>query len=310
MATATPTPRGYLSLRLANLSLTQHGGLAAMTAFALVCSAAVLLPVPAPALRRVRPSAMLPRTSPVMVEGLVDRPIRYAVLVDAENTQHSRMELVMEELAKYGTTSIRFVYGDFTKQSLRAWRSIALDLSFRSVNAFSFTSGKGSSDAAMIIDAMDILHTNEAVDGFVLVSSDSDFTGLAQRLRQAGKNVLGVGKQGTPKPFVTACDRFIYVENLGDTPEGQVQRTQSKRPLDAETLRLLREVIADCSDDDGWAELSEVGAMLSQRKADFDTRSFGFKKLSKLLISGKQKELFVVQAIRDSKKVRHKGGVE
>ena len=144
-----------------------------MTAFALVCSAAVLLPVPAPALRRVRPGAMLQRTSPVMVEGLVDRPIRYAVLVDAENTQHSRMELVMEELAKYGTTSIRFVYGDFTKQSLRAWRSIALDLSFRSVNAFSFTSGKGSSDAAMIIDAMDILHTNEAVDGFVLVSSDS-----------------------------------------------------------------------------------------------------------------------------------------
>ena len=163
---------GDTDLLLANLSLTQHGGLAAMTAFALVCSAAVLLPVPAQALRRVRPGAMLPRTSPVMVEGLVDRPIRYAVLVDAENTQHSRMELVMEELAKYGTTSIRFVYGDFTKQSLRAWRSIALDLSFRSVNAFSFTSGKGSSDAAMIIDAMDILHTNEAVDGFVLVSSD------------------------------------------------------------------------------------------------------------------------------------------
>ena len=100
-----------LSLSLAKLSLTQHGGLAAMTAFALVCSAAVLLPVPAPALRRVRPGAMLQRTSPVMVEGLVDRPIRYAVLVDAENTQHSRMELVMEELAKYGTTSIRFVYG-------------------------------------------------------------------------------------------------------------------------------------------------------------------------------------------------------
>ena len=216
----------------------------------------------------------------------------------------------MEELAKYGTTSIRFVYGDFTKPSLRAWRSIALDLSFRSVNAFSFTSGKGSSDAAMIIDAMDILHTNEAVDGFVLVSSDSDFTGLAQRLRQAGKNVLGVGKQGTPKPFVTACDRFIYVENLGDTPEGQVQKMQSKRPLDAETLRLLREVVADCSDDDGWAELSEVGGMLSQRKADFDTRSFGFKKLSKLLISGKQKELFEVQAIQDSKKVRQRGDAE
>lgn len=286
-----------------------------MTAFgfaAVCCSATFLLP--APALRRSALLRPTPRRSwpSIMVERLVERrPIRYAVLVDAENTQHSRMELVMEELAKYGATSIRFVYGDFTKQSLRAWRSIALDLSFRSVNAFSFTSGKGSSDAAMIIDAMDILHTNEAVDGFVLVSSDSDFTGLAQRLRQAGKNVLGVGKQGTPKPFVTACDRFIYVENLGDTPEGQVQRTQSsKRPLDVETLRLLREVIADCSDDDGWAELSDVGGMLSQRKADFDTRSFGFKKLSKLLISGKQKELFEVQAIQDSKKVRQKGAAE
>lgn len=130
-----------------------------------------------------------------------------------------------------------------------------------------------------------------------------------QRLRQAGKNVLGVGKQGTPKPFVTACDRFIYLENLGDAPE-QAQRSSKKRPLDKETLRLLREVVTDCSNDDGWAELSEVGGMLSQRKPDFDTRSYGYRKLSRLLVSGKQKELFEVEALQDSKQVRQRGGVD
>jgi len=236
---------------------------------------------------------------------MADRIItdRYAVLVDAENTQYSRMELVMEELAKFGTTSIRLVYGDFTKPSLSPWRTVALDLSFRSVNAFSFTAGKGSSDAAMIIDAMDILHTNAAVDGFCLVSSDSDFTGLAQRLRQAGKTVLGVGKQGTPKPFVTACDRFIYLENLGNAPE-ESHFSRKKRALDPETLRLLRDAVADCSDEDGWAELSELGIALTQRKADFDTRSFGFRKLGKLLAS--LPKTFEIKEVQDSKKVKEK----
>ena len=228
-------------------------------------------------------------------------PIRYAVLVDAENTQYSRMAFVMEELAKFGTTSIRLVYGDFTKASLLPWRGVALDLSFRSVNAFSFTQGKGSSDAAMIIDAMDILHTNDAVDGFCLVSSDSDFTGLAQRLRQAGKNVLGVGKQGTPKPFVTACDRFVYVENLGGAPE-EPQSSGKRRPLDPETLRLIRDAVADTSDEDGWVDLSDLGAALTQRQADFDTRSFGFRKLSRLLSS--MPKQFEVKDLKDGKKVR------
>jgi len=226
--------------------------------------------------------------------------VRYAVLVDAENTQYSRMEYVMEELAKYGATSIRLVYGDFTKQALLPWRSVALNLSFRSVNAFSFTSGKGSSDTAMIIDAMDILHTNDAVDGFCLVSSDSDFTGLAQRLRQAGKNVLGVGKQGTPKPFVTACDRFIYVENLGAPEESPASK--KKRSVDQETLRLLRDAVSDCSDEDGWAELSDVGIALTQRQADFDTRSYGFRKLGRLL--GSMPQNFEIKDVQDSKKVK------
>ena len=153
----------------------------------------------------------------------------------------------------------------------------------------------------MIIDAMDILHTNDAVDGFCLVSSDSDFTGLAQRLRQAGKNVLGVGKQGTPKPFVTACDRFIYVENLGSTPE-ETQSSRKKRPIDSETLRLIRDAVADSEDEDGWADLSDVGATLTQRQADFDTRSFGFRKLGRLL--GSLTKQFELKDLEDSKKVK------
>ena len=148
------------------------------------------------------------------------------------------------------------------------------------------------------------LHTNDAVDGFCLVSSDSDFTGLAQRLRQAGKNVLGVGKRGTPKPFVTACDRFIYVENLEGTPEETDSKGRKKRPVDPETLRLLRDALSDCSDEDGWAELSDLGVALTQRKADFDTRSYGFRKLSRLL--GSLPQLFEVKDMKDSKMARER----
>ena len=149
------------------------------------------------------------------------------------------------------------------------------------------------------------MHTNDAVDGFCLVSSDSDFTGLAQRLRQAGKNVLGVCKRGTPKPFVTACDRFIYVENLGvaDAPE-EAQSSRKRLPIDPQTLRLLRDALADCSDEDGWAELSDLGVALTQRKADFDTRTFGFRKLSRLL--GSEPQLFEVKDMKDTKKAREK----
>jgi len=153
----------------------------------------------------------------------------------------------------------------------------------------------------MIIDAMDILHTNDAVDGFCLVSSDSDFTGLAQRLRQAGKNVLGVGKLGTPKPFVTACDRFIYVENLGSPPE-ETASARKKRPLDPETLRHIRDAVADSSDEDGWADLSDLGVALTQRRADFDTRSYGFRKLGRLL--GSMPNQFDVRERPDGKKVK------
>ena len=147
------------------------------------------------------------------------------------------------------------------------------------------------------------LHTNDAVDGFCLVSSDSDFTGLAQRLRQAGKNVLGVGKQGTPKPFVTACNRFIYVENLGYSLE-ETQTRRKKRLIDPKTLRLLRDALSDCSDEDGWAELSVLGIALTQRKADFDTRSYGLRKLGKLLASLPQ--LFEIKEVRDSKMARER----
>mmetsp|Transcript_63473 Transcript_63473/g.124644 ORF Transcript_63473/g.124644 Transcript_63473/m.124644 type:complete len:317 (-) Transcript_63473:112-1062(-) len=221
----------------------------------------------------------------------------YAVLVDAENAQHSSLELIMEEIATMGAdATVRRVYGDFTKPNLAPWKQVSLELSFRPVNAFSYIGGKGSSDAVMIIDAIELLF-GDRVDGFALVSSDSDFTPLAQRLREAGKHVIGFGQHKTPPPFVTACERFIYTENLGSSPEllpplelihenliagtilkpPKFSRPLTKRTLDL--LELLNKILADASDDDGWVELSQLGNIVIAVKSDFDVRSYGYRKL-------------------------------
>ena len=148
---------------------------------------------------------------------VIETKPQYAILVDAENAQWSLLPNIIRELAEMGAnTSVRRIYGDFSKPNLSPWKQTSLESSFRSVNAFSFTSGKGSSDAVMIIEAMDLLFHHSNLDGFVLVSSDSDFTPLAQRLREAGKHVIGFGQRQTPMPFVTACERFIYTERLRD----------------------------------------------------------------------------------------------
>ena len=219
------------------------------------------------------------------------------MLVDAENTSHAKMKPVMEEIAKFGVASVRRVYGDFTNPRLSPWQQVTLDLSFRSVQAFGYTKGKGSSDTALIIDAMDLMHKNETVDGFCVVSSDSDYTGLVHRLREEGKTVLGFGRLQTPKAFVAACERFVYVENLGTdmTTTGAPLSSSGGGPasqlssaggnLDWEVVRMLCRVVEELGGDDddllgsGWVELGEVGKVLYKRAPDFDPRTYRCKSL-------------------------------
>ena len=209
----------------------------------------------------------------------------YAVLVDADNAQAYTVKPILEEIvALGGDASVRRVYGDFTKQELQPWRDTALKYSFLPVNAFNYVSGKGNSDAALMIDAMELLFTNPSIDGFALVSSDSDFTRLAQRLREAGKHVVGFGMKHTPTPFVSACERFIYTENLDVSYVrkrvfGQLPK---KTPLSSKDLSLLKRTIYDCSAEDEWVLLSMLGDSLSHIKSDFDPRSYGYNKLIKL----------------------------
>ena len=160
-----------------------------------------------------------------------------------------------------------------------------MDQSFRPVNAFSYVSGKGSTDSTMIIDAMDLLHTNEAIDGFCLVTSDSDFTGLAQRLREAGKHVIGFGNRQTPAPFVGACERFIYTENLKKSTTPEVLAPKQVQLVPKATVQFLRGAVESCAADDGWVNLGVVGNYVAKLKGDFDPRTYGSKKLGQLIKS-------------------------
>lgn len=213
---------------------------------------------------------------------------RFAVLVDAENAQSSCLEDILEEIVSHGgNPTVRRIYGDFTKENLSPWKQVSLDHSFISVNAFSYVSGKGTSDAAMIIEAMDILHTNTNIDGFALVSSDSDFTRLAQRLREAEKDVLGFGRRHTPEPFVRACGRFVYTENLGDNQLAIVRPNRAAMSGNTmqeigDVLLFLSKIVDDASDDNGWAMLGIVGTVLYRMKSDFDVRTYGYKRLKDL----------------------------
>jgi uncharacterized LabA/DUF88 family protein len=222
------------------------------------------------------------------------RPL-YAILVDADNARHSAVGAILEELALLGgDSSVRRVYGDFSCEALKPWKDVSLAHSFRPVNAFSYVSGKDSTDAALMLDAMDLLYANSSITGFAIVSSDSDFTPLAQRLREAGKSVVGFGERKTPAPFVTACERFIYTENLlpvlpttsSNSAKGQATKSTAlvkKNNLDAKTLALLRRAIDDSARDDGWSYVGTVGKMLNSLQPDFDTRSYGYARIGALL---------------------------
>jgi uncharacterized LabA/DUF88 family protein len=226
---------------------------------------------------------------------------RLAVLIDADNAQASITEGLLAEVAKYGTAHVKRAYGDWTAPNLRAWKDQLLAQSIQPIQQFAYTTGKNATDAAMVIDAMDLLYSGR-FDGFCLVSSDSDFTRLAARLRESGMTVYGFGEHKTPKPFLAACDKFIYVENLrfDDADSGSPDVKQPRRKPatatqlkgDAALVSLLRNAVDAASDDDGWAPLAAVGNIITNQRPDFDSRSYGYGKLSDLI---KATSLFEVE---------------
>jgi uncharacterized LabA/DUF88 family protein len=217
---------------------------------------------------------------------------RLAVLIDADNAQPSIIEGLLAEVAKYGTAHVKRAYGDWTGTSLRGWKEQLLAQSIQPVQQFAYTRGKNATDAAMVIDAMDLLYSGR-FDGFCIVSSDSDFTRLAARIRESGLTVYGFGERKTPKPFVAACDKFIYIENLAYAdsavaPAGEAAKPASRASAaqlkgDAALVNLLRNAVEGASDDDGWAALGAVGHIVTNQRPDFDSRTYGYAKLSDLI---------------------------
>lgn len=220
--------------------------------------------------------------------------LRLAVLIDADNVPHTRIKVMLEEIAKYGTPTFKRIYADWTKPTVSGWKAVLLPHAITPIQQYSYTSGKNSSDSALIIDAMDILYSGR-VDGFCIVSSDSDFTRLATRLREAGMRVFGIGEKKTPAPFIAACDKFIYIEILDTGTEEKKQKETTVAPKTAVTspvakinpllTRLITDSISDLADDDGWVFLGILGTLLMKKQPEFDSRNYGFSKLSLLIKS-------------------------
>lgn len=242
--------------------------------------------------------------------------LRIAVLIDADNVPYAHVKGMLEEISRYGTPTIKRIYGDWTSSNLSGWKKVLLENAIIPIQQYGYTVGKNSTDSAMIIDAMDILYTGQ-VNGFCLVSSDSDFTRLAMRLREAGMRVLGMGEKKTPTPFIAACDRFIYLEILNAEKEEQKeeQREENKnegrsarrrsRPkaaavdntasesgeaerakigrVDASLIKLIASSVGDIADENGWAFLGDVGNLIQKKQPSFDSRNYGYRKLTQLI---------------------------
>ncbi|WP_315836215.1 NYN domain-containing protein [Bradyrhizobium prioriisuperbiae] len=210
---------------------------------------------------------------------------RFAVLIDADNTSPRIAEGLFEEVAKFGEASVRRIYGDFSNQRLKSWADILQRFAIDPYQQFAYTTGKNASDIALVIDAMDLLHSGR-FDGFCLVSSDSDFTRLASRLREQGADVYGFGAQKTPESFRQACRRFIYTENLLPEPRASgpepASKSTSLEPPNA-AVPILSKAVAQLESEDGWVRLRDVGKQLSNLVSDFDVRTYGFGKLSDLV---------------------------
>lgn len=227
--------------------------------------------------------------------------LRLAVLIDADNIPYSNVKGMLEEIAKYGTPTFKRIYGDWTRPTISGWKSVLLENAITPIQQYSYTKGKNSTDSALIIDGMDILYSGK-VDGFCIVSSDSDFTRLATRLREAGMKVIGIGERKTPHPFIVACDKFIYLEiitsstaSIETAPEIRKKGkpvVKKKRKEDQElqtpisiVKRLIASSITDIGDENGWAYLGDVGNLILKKQPDFDPRNFGFPKLTPLIRS-------------------------
>ena len=238
---------------------------------------------------------------------------RIAVLIDADNISSKYIKPMLDELTKYGTPTYKRIYGDWTRPEMTAWKSVLLTSSITPVQQYSYTSGKNSTDSSLIIDAMDILYTGH-VDSFCIVSSDSDFTRLAARLREAGMHVIGMGEKKTPKPFISACEVFKYLEVLASdkalisdeaaAPEGvaaqdidntgggkETHVSDSTGPFKVsaasreEIMKIIRKIADDTSEEDGWAFLGMVGSVLNKQQPDFDSRNYGYQKLTQFVKS-------------------------
>jgi uncharacterized LabA/DUF88 family protein len=227
--------------------------------------------------------------------------LRLAVLIDADNIPYSNVKGMLEEIAKYGTPTFKRIYGDWTKPTISGWKSVLLENAITPIQQYSYTKGKNSTDSALIIDGMDILYSGK-VDGFCIVSSDSDFTRLATRLREAGMKVIGIGERKTPYPFIVACDKFIYLEiitsstaALDSAPEVRkkgkpvVKKRKAEDPDNQTPARIVKRLIAssisDIADENGWAYLGDVGNLILKKQPDFDPRNFGFPKLTPMIRS-------------------------
>lgn len=212
-----------------------------------------------------------------------------AVLIDGDNIPSAHIVEMMEEIAKYGNPTIKRIYGDWTSPHLTKWKKVLLENAITPIQQYGYTTGKNATDSAMIIDAMDILYSDK-VDGFCIFSSDSDFTRLALRLREAGKQVIGLGEKKTPKPFIVACDKFIYIEVLKkDTSKKDNKKSKPSQDsidkINQADIKLIQSAIDDLSDDDGWAFLGDVGSLIQKIRPNFDSRNYGFQKLTPLISS-------------------------
>ena len=225
-----------------------------------------------------------------------ENALRLAVLIDADNASRTAMKDVMAEVAVYGTPTIKRIYGDWTSPNMASWKSILLECAITPIQQYGYTTGKNSTDSAMIIDAMDLLYSGNC-DGFVLVSSDSDFTRLAVRLREAGMKVYGMGEKKTPKPFIVACDKFVYIESLkASEAAAPAAKSSGKKkaaahaepepePKPLTVQELIAQSVEDLADEDGYAYLGDVGTLLLKKQPDFDSRNYGFSKLSRFIAS-------------------------
>lgn len=238
---------------------------------------------------------------------------RLAVLIDADNVPYSNIKEMLEEVAKNGTPTIKRIYADWTKPTVSGWKNVLLEHAITPIQQYSYTTGKNSSDSALIIDAMDILYSGK-VDGFCIVSSDSDFTRLAIRLREAGMKVFGIGEMKTPLPFITACDKFVYIEILKssvNSAEDVTNKTKGKpktesnpfNKIDVKLISLLTKSVESLADESGWTFLGDLGNFILKKKADFDPRNYGFQKLLPLI---KATNKFIVdERVAGNNNIRH-----